>query len=692
VSLGQVLLASLVVAVPGLGLCLALLPRGSASPAVWAAAVIPFGYAFVGLAALLLALVHQMTRPAFFAVYAVGTVAAWGFGLRRHALGDSARAWRTQILADRWQYLMGLATILALTGVRARFSPLLNLEAQTPFRYWADGVEIADAHRIPTESLQWGHLYPPTVSKIVLNTFDGAMSMVLGRGPLGPMGALLFVGSVGVVIAAWALGRELGLRWTAPLVPILLFANHAILARELTTDLNRYHAENWGRLLMLTALIFAVGALRSPGWRQGRRSALLAGGLFGVSAGTHMVPTVIGISFVVAYALARLVLDRKPVPLAKLAGAMAVTAGVVGAFVLLAPKGDVGFQGAGDLSAYQDLATELHQPAGWDPTRYFATGRLIQKQGLSGQRKSFSSVYQQYAAKISGHKKARRRTQVLLPIGAVVAVALLLLWGSKDLKAMSMAALLVWLVLLAVAVAFAMRYRVYIFSQFGNRRLFDYGALPIVLLALGVVEMAVVRLGGVLAWLGGPRPWLTPIAAAVLLALLMAYLLPKDLHQSGTNRLSDALAPLSWIEHNVPCEGRILADRRSLATFELLTRRAGVLEGMGPYLRPELLSTAIRQMLGARAFFQDPSAGLDYLRGSGVAAVVLTNNAVPIGGTGYKVGPARAITLNQVPFLQQVARSDALVVYRVVGFQPSWGSSFPSVVGRPGFECTQPAA
>ena len=112
---------------------------------------------------------------------------------------------------------------------------------------------------------------------------------------------------------------------------------------------------------------------------------------------------------------------------------------------------------------------------------------------------------------------------------------------------------------------------------------------------------------------------------------------------------------------------------------------------MGPYLRPSLLSSAIRQMLEARRFFENPSAGLDYLRQNGVAVVAVTNKAVPIGGTGYTVGPSPAPSLDQVPFLHLVARSDALSVYQVAGFQPSWGSSFPSVVGRPGFECTEPA-
>jgi hypothetical protein len=624
--------------------------------------------------------------------YLVGTFVIWAFGLRRHSLREDARDWKTQILADRWPYVLGLATIAALAVVRARFHPITNLQAQTPFRYWADGIEIADAHRIPAESLQWGHLYPPAISKIVLNTFDAAMSFVLGRGPFGPMGALLFVGSIGLIIVAWAFGRELGLRWTAPLLAILLFANNSVLNRELTTDLNRYHAENWGRLLMLLALLFAVRALRATEWKVGRRSAFLAGGLFGVCAGTHLVPTVVGVAFVVGFALACLVLERRPVPLAKVAGAMAVTSLVVAAIVLLAPRGDVGFQGAGDVASYKELATELGQSSAWDPTRYFATGQLTQTEGQRASRRAAASVYGQYSARITGRLRVGPRTEIPLAIAVGGALVLLLLWGSRDLKATAVAATFMWLALLLVALAFALRYSVYIFNQFGNRRLFDYAAIPIALLGLGVIEMVLVRLGGTLPWIGGPRAWVTPVTAAVLLALFFVRFLPADLQQPPTSGVEQALPPLAWIEHNVPCDGRILSDRRSLATFELLTRRAGVLEGMGPYLRPSVLVSAIRQMLAARQFFENPSAGYDYLRQNGVAAVVLTNDTVPIGGTGYRVGPTPAPDLNAVPFLHQVAQSAALTVYTVDGYEPSWSSSYPTVIGRPGFECTNPPA
>src|SRR5207249_1369909 len=121
-------------------------------------------------------------------------------------------------------------------------------------------------------------------------------------------------------------------------------------------------------------------------------------------------------------------------------------------------------------------------------TRYFATGQLTQTEDQRASRRAAASVYGQYAARITGRLKVGLRTEIPLAIAVAGSLVLLLLWGSRDLKASGVAASLLWLVLLAVALAFAVRYRVYIFNQFGNRRLFDYAAIPIALLGLGVVE------------------------------------------------------------------------------------------------------------------------------------------------------------------------------------------------------------
>src|SRR5204863_93219 len=72
--------------------------------------------------------------------------------------------------------------------------------------------------------------------------------------------------------------------------------------------------EPWGRLLVLAALLLAVRALRSgPGDRSlARREAIASGALFGLAAGTHLVPTVVGLAFLGAYAIGAAGFDRRP--------------------------------------------------------------------------------------------------------------------------------------------------------------------------------------------------------------------------------------------------------------------------------------------------------------------------------------------------------------------------------------------
>jgi hypothetical protein len=213
--------------------------------------------------------------------------------------------------------------------------------------------------------------------------------------------------------------------------------------------------------------------------------------------------------------------------------------------------------------------------------------------------------------------------------------------------------------------------------------LFDYVAIPtmVILLAAGETLLALIARTGPLSG----RAWLVPAAASLITLIVAAILLPKDLPPSGERaRLHAALAPMAWIEKNIPCQGRILADRRTLATFETLTRHAGPIEGMGPYFRPDVLAPAMRQLLASRQFFIDPSSDA-YLRAQNVAAVVTTSVPQQLGGA-YKVGPINIAGLESAPFLQKVTSGGGVTVYRVLGFDPSTVKA-PTTVGRPGFMC-----
>ena len=212
-------------------------------------------------------------------VYLTGTIAVWAAVVHRHDLAETVRSWGRDLRAERWGYAAGFVVLAAVAVTRLTYSPILNLADQTPLRYWADGLEIADAHRIPALSLQWGRLFPSTVSKVVLNAFSAAGSLVLGRGPLGPMEVLLVVG-----VDRPAPG-DLRPRSRAG-TPAHRAARGAGAVRQprpgapsLTDDLVNYRAETWGRLLVVAALALSVGALREHQTEGSNRRELVAAGV-----------------------------------------------------------------------------------------------------------------------------------------------------------------------------------------------------------------------------------------------------------------------------------------------------------------------------------------------------------------------------------------------------------------------------
>jgi hypothetical protein len=688
-SIPAILLAGAFLAIPGLGLAVAVFPHGTMPLPTRVALAFPLGYAAISLLAFLLALAHGLYAPIFFVLYGIGAGAVWWFALRRGAAREHVQAWRRELVDERWMYLMFAALVVVLAAVRLTYSPVFNLADQTPIRYWADGLEVADARSIPSDTLQWGRLFPSTVSKVLLNSFHAAASFLLGRGPLVPMGALLVTVSMGLILLAFALARELGLRYAALLLPIFLFANRFIGNKELTGDLLKYRAENWGRLAVLAGILLAVRALRSEWSRETRTESIMAGVLHGTAVGTHLVSFVIGATFVGAYALMRLILDKRILQIVKTSAAISAVAVGLGAFVYLAAPGDIGFQGATAAEVYQQLGIEIGVGPDFDPTRYLAKGELEQvpHQFAGPFYNAPSRVTQFYVGTMIGDQEMAQRRLVPLAIVAVLAIGFVLVWGSRDLRAILGASILLALALLVAALAFDYRYDIYVLAQFGGRRLFDYSSIPVALVALAALETVLVRLGGRSALVGGPRPWVPLAGVAVITLLVSIVSVPKAVApRYRLPFLASALGPLEWIAEHVPCEGRILADRRTLATFQAMTGHAGVVEGMGPYLRPQVLVPAIREMLDAREFFLDPEGNELYLEQRGVAAVVATAPQHPIGGA-HKLAEVDVEALDRAPFLRLVTASDSVRVYAVTDFDPVHVAQLPEVRDRPGYRC-----
>jgi len=540
-----------------------------------------------------------------------------------------------------------------------------------------DGLEVADAGRIPSMTLQYGALYKPAVSKILVNTFNGGLSFAMARNAVLTLSALAWIEGVGLMIGLWAAARELGLRLTAPLFPVLIAADRVFLNREITNDLTSYKTEAFGRVIALAALVLAIRALR---YRMGRRDAVLAGFMAGVAAGTHLVPIGVVAAMVGWYAVGLLVVNRDLRRLLRQVVPMGLVAGLVGLAILLLPHGDIGFQGATKPSAYQ--VNQL----GFDESEYLYTGRISPpRQKLAGGWYiAPGTVLQDYVERALHTGPTSRLTyrgadvgKVLL-VGGFVLALLMLLW--RPLGELRPLGLVSWgtaMVLLVLALFFSYHYKVYVPAWFGVRRLFDYSAIPIVLFGLALVE-------GALLLLRRASARLSLAAGLVIVAVVSALVIPSTLPKLSNARHANVVRLINWIRTETPCDARILANSRTVGVFRVMTGRVAVLEGMGPFLRPDMLHDVVRLVLGAKRFFADPSKGANFLSNLGIDYVVAVPKGTRLGYAGPIGHPERS-AFDGVPFLQRVYSSPAFDIYRVTGLQER--SGFVSSVGRPGYLC-----
>ena len=274
-----------------------------------------------------------------------------------------------EIREQPWPLLLGLAVIIAISVVSWRFSPLINFGHTEPWRYWADAQEIARAGRVPLSVIQYGAPFPPTVSKIILNAFNTGVIFAIGPAAIPALGALAWLIALGSNIALWGIGRELGLRYTAPLLVVLSQAEPRWAEPTVTTKIvYHYNATYVGRMVALCALALGIRAIRDRRWNE----VVAVGVLFGVAAGTHLIPVAIFGALLAWYAVGYVLAHRQVVkPLSSLLAIAVLTGGI--AFTAIATAGgDVGFQGASGASKYSNF------PPTFDPTLYLSNGVVKQ--------------------------------------------------------------------------------------------------------------------------------------------------------------------------------------------------------------------------------------------------------------------------------------------------------------------------
>jgi hypothetical protein len=644
-----VLVAALLL-VPGVGAALAVAGPGALSIESRLALAFGLGYALVAGIATLLALARVLSQTAFIVGLVVVTAGVWTLAFLRASPRAHASALRDQAREAPVTLAAGLALILAVAVTRLFYRPELNLSLAAPWRYWADGLEIAAAGRVPAESSQWGTEIPTTVSKVVFNSFEGGVSFLLGPDPLDPMQGILAVAAVGLTAALLAVGRELGLRLLAPLVPALaLFLPDWLpFSRAFAVDLNAYKAENVGRMVAFCALVAGIAYVRGKG---GPTLAVVGGALLAVAGLTHLVPALVAGLMLALYGLAAIVVNRSALRLVLVgAGATAAAFVVLYLGVLGLAGGDLGFQRATSGSGFTGL------PSTVDPTSSFARQRFVES---PPDRRFYirpADLAERFATQTIRLESSARLAALVLAALALATIAMVLL--ERSLLPLGIVAWGTAGTVLAVGLFFSYRYRTLIPANFGPRRLFGYMTLLPVLLVPGFLEAA----AGRLARREGLARIALPLAAGALaIAAAVAHVPERSLP-----RAESGLSVIERVAEVVPCDARMLPNARTAGSWQATIGRESIVEGMAPYLRPEVMAHVLPLLVDAREFFRRPEANRELVAREQVDYIVFVQPGPWIGTAGGII-PADGdlAAVESLPDLRPVYEDDDLSVFAV---------------------------
>jgi hypothetical protein len=653
-----ILVVAALLLVPGAGAALAIAAPGAIAVETRIAFAFAFSYALVAGIAILLAIAHALTTPVFVAGVVLATAAVWMLLWRRRTLRAHGVALAAQVREEPFTLAAGLAVLLAVAATRPFFPPGLNLAHSSPWRYWADGLEIAAAGNVPTTTDQWGMELAPTTSKVVLNAFEGSLSLLLGLEPLPAMQGILAVAAVGVVAAFLAVGRELGFGPFAPLVPALaaLAPTWLPLAEGIANDLDSYNAENVGRMVAFSVLAGAIAFSRlENGWTGPVALGLTAA----MGALTHLIPAAVAGAMLLTYLVASFLYRREGLrQRVRLAGAGLATFLVAIVGVLVLSGGDLGFQGA----ARRAELTRI--PPNVDATRSFAEQRLVPVKDRDRFYISPKALAARHARSTVGSDS--NRTAVVALVCLAIASVLTALLARSLIPAVAVPWGLSALILL-VALAFSYRYSTKIPGTFGPRRLSAYGALIPALIVPGFLAAIAFRFR------------LSGRAVAAALALTVAaFGVAAAVERIPGGDLPNAAAGRAAavrVAENVPCGERMLANARTAGTWEALTGRRAILEGMAPYLRPEVLDRVLPLLLEARRFFADPEANADFLDEQRVDYVVVVAPAPWIGTSPEEPKiPTDAAAIAGLPGVATVHRDANLTVFATSSAEVPRGS------------------
>ncbi len=646
----DILVVAALLLVPGAGAALAFAVPGAISIEMRVALAFGLGYGIVAGSAALLALAHVFTRPVFVGAVVVATVAVWALAFRRASPRSHLVAFREQAREAPVALAAGLGLLLAVALTRPLYPAESSLAIRSSWRYWADSLEAAAAGHVPAVTQQWGTEFPATVSKVVLNSFGGGVSMLLGPDPLPAMQAILVVTTVGIVAALLALGRELGLGIFAPLLPVLvvLVPEWLPLPHEIANDLTYYTAEDMGRLGAFSALLVGIYAVRS----RSRAPAVLTGLLFAVAGLTHLIPALVAGLILLLYSLGAVLLDRGLLRRALVTGAVATV--VFGGSYVAAiglSGGDIGWQGAaGD--APSTLASDI------DPSRSFNRGAPVPKLAQEdGFLISPGELLRRYGTEAVDHPVRARFT--LAGLALVVLLCGVLVVVARSFLPLAVVVCGLAFTLLAVAFLFSFHFDTLVPGDWGTRRLYGYVAFVPALLIPALLEVVTRPL---------TRRSRVALAGLSLVVGLLAIGVVID-RVPGNRSLARAEAGLTVIDRvaeTVPCGARMLSNARTAGAWEATTGRRAVTEGHALFLRPEVLDRVLPVLGGANEFFADPAGNREFLDEQRIDYLVVVEPNVWVGTSGVRLpqeGDAEAIAA--LPGVHPVVRDRWVSIFSV---------------------------
>jgi hypothetical protein len=647
-----------VVLPPGAGATLAAFRPGRLTVEAAVALTFGLGYTATALTATVLAATHTIGRTGFLIAWTLVTAALWGLAARRRSLRPHLRGLALDARASRWTLAPGLIGLAAFAVQKLRLEPATLLSSsEAAWRYWADGLEILRAGRVPPTTLQWGMDLPTTVSKVVLNSFEAGIASVAPHGAAQTMTALVWLGAVGLFAALLALGRALGLGPLSVGLPaVLLVAPAALpLNSEFAEDTGTYRVETLGRMLAVCATVVAVAIVRG---RAGRVEAVVAGLLLGSAAGTHLIPVAVLGLFALWYAVAAVALGRarrrRAARVARAAGIAALVTLAVWLAALGASGGDLGFQRARGSGGYPGF------PATLDPTKTFEVVKASHPRG----RRSGWAIRPSQIGTVAV-SSVFNEVQITTPRRDFAGLALLAAASAAVLvrrrRALGPAVVAAWataVVLVGVGLYFSHRYRTFVPATFGPRRLFEYGVLLAVLTAVVVANAA---LREAAARLGRDRGRTLRRAAAVAAAVVAVAIAASVSPRPASPLEARGLQLMQTLARTVPCDARMLVNVRTAGSFEVLAGRTSVDEGMAPYLRPSVLRRVLPVELGAKAFFKDPLANRAFIDRERIDVVVAVGES-KVGGRPLLNHGRRAV-LKDVPWLRQLVKTPGYTIY-----------------------------